>query len=349
MFTRVGRHNEYYPFGLQTAKSWTRDNSTANNFLANGGTELNPTSNLYDLDFRNYDPVLGRLNQVDPMADKYGSFSPYHFSFNNPVSFNDPSGLEGMPAPGSIAYGTYVPGPQWIAGDQARNIGGSGGWIAVTTTYVQETKYYTNGRYDYSNYELTKEAEYYFVGEGDDQTGEKVDPNATFYLRIDVLKVMTWGYSKILYNGRTFGDEDYIRPQSSLYFKWNPSNQRLEFFKFRDNSVLVPEENLNIDYNGSRTYGNIGKTEYAIDVTAGTTTLGFDLYLKNDESSLAVAQTEMTKWAIRVVVSTNPNFDSTNGAIIGVKQAGVDSYSGFKMITDFGHTGLEKVPTKKPK
>jgi RHS repeat-associated protein len=125
MFTRVGRHNEYYPFGLQTAKSWTRDNSTANNFLANGGTELNPTSNLYDLDFRNYDPVLGRLNQVDPMADKYGSASPYHYSFNNPVSFNDPTGLE--PPQGSIAYGTYVPGPQWIAGDQARIYGGVGG------------------------------------------------------------------------------------------------------------------------------------------------------------------------------------------------------------------------------
>ena len=48
-------------FGLQTANSWTRDNTTTNNFLANGGTELNPTSALYDLEFRNYDPILGRV------------------------------------------------------------------------------------------------------------------------------------------------------------------------------------------------------------------------------------------------------------------------------------------------
>jgi hypothetical protein len=41
-----------------------------------------------------FDPVLGRLNQVDPLADKYGAFSPYVYSFDNPVSFTDPSGDE---------------------------------------------------------------------------------------------------------------------------------------------------------------------------------------------------------------------------------------------------------------
>jgi hypothetical protein len=54
----VVQYNEYYPFGLQTANSWTRENTTGNNFLGNGGTELNTTTQLYDLDYRNYDPVL---------------------------------------------------------------------------------------------------------------------------------------------------------------------------------------------------------------------------------------------------------------------------------------------------
>jgi RHS repeat-associated protein len=90
--TNVVQMNEYYPFGYLAQNSWTRDNTTANNFLANGGTELNATTQLYDLDFRNYDPVLGRLHQVDPLADKYHSFSSFHFSFNNPVGFTDPSG-----------------------------------------------------------------------------------------------------------------------------------------------------------------------------------------------------------------------------------------------------------------
>src|ERR1041385_4147572 len=61
--TNIIQSNEYYPFGSQTANSWTRDNSVANNFLANGGTELNTTSSLYDLEFRNYDPILGRMHQ----------------------------------------------------------------------------------------------------------------------------------------------------------------------------------------------------------------------------------------------------------------------------------------------
>jgi len=90
----VVQYNEYYPFGLQTANSWTRESNTGNNFLANGGTELNTTSNLYDLQYRNYDPVLGRMNQVDPMATKYASLSPYNFSFNDPVIFNDRNGAD---------------------------------------------------------------------------------------------------------------------------------------------------------------------------------------------------------------------------------------------------------------
>jgi len=97
--TEDKRRRKYYPFvpiasGMQTANSWTRDTATKNNFLGNGGTELNTTSQLYDLEYRNYDPALGRMNGVDPMANKYSSLTPYNYSFNNPVMFNDPSGAD---------------------------------------------------------------------------------------------------------------------------------------------------------------------------------------------------------------------------------------------------------------
>ena len=52
---------------------------------------------MYDLDFRNFDPVLGRMNGVDPMADSYSPLTPYNYSFNNPISFNDPSGADPNP------------------------------------------------------------------------------------------------------------------------------------------------------------------------------------------------------------------------------------------------------------
>ena len=88
------QYNEYYPYGLQTATSWTRGNATGNNFLGNGGTELNSTTSLYDLEYRNYDPALARMHQVDPMADKYASYTPYNYSFNAPSNFNDVNGAD---------------------------------------------------------------------------------------------------------------------------------------------------------------------------------------------------------------------------------------------------------------
>jgi RHS repeat-associated protein len=55
---------------------------------------LNTTTQLYDLDFRNYDPLLGRMNGVDPMASKYSSLTPYNYSFNDPVTFTDVNGAD---------------------------------------------------------------------------------------------------------------------------------------------------------------------------------------------------------------------------------------------------------------
>ena len=108
------QYNEYYPFGMSTANSWTRENTMGNNFLGNGGTELNQTSQLYDLDYRNYDPILGRMNGIDPMATKYASLSPYNFSFNDPVTFNDPSGADADP----LAYWKLI--ARWVDRNNTR-------------------------------------------------------------------------------------------------------------------------------------------------------------------------------------------------------------------------------------
>jgi RHS repeat-associated protein len=54
------------------------------------------TSNAqwYEMFFRGYDPALGRMLQIDPVASKYASVSPYNYSFNDPVALNDPSGAD---------------------------------------------------------------------------------------------------------------------------------------------------------------------------------------------------------------------------------------------------------------
>jgi RHS repeat-associated protein len=49
---------------------------------------------LDETDFRRYDANLGRFTGVDALAEMYQPLTPYQYAANNPLMFNDPSGLE---------------------------------------------------------------------------------------------------------------------------------------------------------------------------------------------------------------------------------------------------------------
>jgi RHS repeat-associated protein len=49
--------------------------------------------NVYDMEARNYMPDIGRWGVIDELAEDFYEWSPYNFSFNNPINFSDPSGL----------------------------------------------------------------------------------------------------------------------------------------------------------------------------------------------------------------------------------------------------------------
>ena len=93
----VVQQEEYYPFGLRF-NSYSRENSVANKYLFNGGSELQTDLDLgfYSTLFRTYDPAIGRFMQLDPLSDFFTGITPYSFAFDNPISYNDPDGLAPM-------------------------------------------------------------------------------------------------------------------------------------------------------------------------------------------------------------------------------------------------------------
>ncbi|HEY5405516.1 MAG TPA: RHS repeat-associated core domain-containing protein [Ginsengibacter sp.] len=96
-----------YPFGLAMAgisDKALKPNYTENKYRYNGGTELQNKEfsdgsglELYDANARMYDPQIGRFGGIDALAEKTFSVSPYSFGFDDPVIFNDPTGMKVTP------------------------------------------------------------------------------------------------------------------------------------------------------------------------------------------------------------------------------------------------------------
>ena len=70
------------------------------------------------MDFRLYDNALGRFFGIDLLADQFTGQSPYHFAYNSPILFGDPSGLDPTDPP---TGGGSSWGPEIII-----NVGGGG-------------------------------------------------------------------------------------------------------------------------------------------------------------------------------------------------------------------------------
>ncbi|TDQ11578.1 RHS repeat domain-containing protein [Pedobacter metabolipauper] len=88
---RVVQADEYYAFGLHAPAF---DGANNNKYLYNGKEKQIDLENQYDYGARFYDPVIGRWNVVDKLADNPNQFSksPYAYTWNNPINLTDPDG-----------------------------------------------------------------------------------------------------------------------------------------------------------------------------------------------------------------------------------------------------------------
>ncbi len=83
---------DYYPFGLEQKRLSSQESEYPYGY---NGKELSQELglNTYDFGARNYSPDLGRWMNIDPMADKNYSWTPFRYAYNNPLKFVDPDGL----------------------------------------------------------------------------------------------------------------------------------------------------------------------------------------------------------------------------------------------------------------
>ena len=82
----------YLPFGELFNE---QNNSIYENVFKFNAKELDDASGLYYYSARYYDPKLSIFLSVDPLAEQFVGWTPYHYVHNNPINMIDPTGMEG--------------------------------------------------------------------------------------------------------------------------------------------------------------------------------------------------------------------------------------------------------------
>ena len=93
----VLQRNHYYPFGLRVdAPVFQSLGDPVNRYLYNG-KEIQGEGDLeigwLYYGARMYDAEIGRFTGIDPLADSYAAYTPYHYVLGNPLRFVDPDGM----------------------------------------------------------------------------------------------------------------------------------------------------------------------------------------------------------------------------------------------------------------
>ncbi len=160
----IVRKQDFDPFGLPLKgidyQSPSIDTLSKKYFF--NGKEYLVTFGLkmYDYGMRTYNPRLGRYYQIDPKASMMPSWSPYSFSFDNPIRYRDYDGQ--IPYP--ITVRSFAPFPTFGGGFRGDNRGYSlssnvSSKVTQNIAFDTDKKYLSTGTWsDISYHPLLGEA-----------------------------------------------------------------------------------------------------------------------------------------------------------------------------------------------
>ncbi len=130
------QHVLYFAYGEQFVDE--HRNSTNSPYLFNG-KEYDEETGRYYYGARYYDPRISLWIGVDPHAERYPSWTPYNYVYNNPINGIDPDGRDGI----LIVFPNYKVDTETRLGKQP--LGHAG--VLLIDNKTGYTKYYEYGRY----------------------------------------------------------------------------------------------------------------------------------------------------------------------------------------------------------
>ncbi|MDH5032349.1 DUF6443 domain-containing protein [Chryseobacterium cucumeris] len=92
---KIDRTTNYYPFGLEFGGELNISNSISPSYkYSTQGQEKQSETGWSSYRWRNYDAAMGRFFNIDPLSEKYNTWSTYAFSGNRVVDARELEGLE---------------------------------------------------------------------------------------------------------------------------------------------------------------------------------------------------------------------------------------------------------------
>jgi RHS repeat-associated protein len=119
------------------------------------GHELDRETGLYYAGARYYDPKVSVWLSVDPLAEKFASWNPYAYTFQNPINYIDPDGMQGVKPPnlsGIINVSNVLSGKKWIDYRSSVTVTSTRSVFGYEVSRSSETRSSASGTYECADY-----------------------------------------------------------------------------------------------------------------------------------------------------------------------------------------------------